>query len=114
MARMTHDNTAPRGFLDTGWARLLALSLAVLLAWSFVQIWGDEAARLIEGAPPAIPIVDQPTVPAAVNAALQACLNDRVGDVESMRADGVIDEAQYTAFRQRAEDLCYAQNAQQR
>jgi hypothetical protein len=47
-----------------------------------------------------------------VNAALQNCLDQRVGDVEKMKADGIINDAQYASFRQRAGELCRAQHAE--
>jgi len=43
------------------------------------------------------------------NPELDACLVQRVGDVDKMREDAVITAAQYDAFRARAEAFCFAQ-----
>jgi len=43
------------------------------------------------------------------NPELDACLAQRVGDVDQMREDGVITSAQYDAFKARAEAFCTAQ-----
>jgi hypothetical protein len=43
---------------------------------------------------------------------LQDCLDQRVGDVDKMKAEGIVNDAQYASFRQRAEELCRAQNAE--
>ncbi len=40
------------------------------------------------------------------NPELTACLENRVGAIDKMRADGVIDEGQYSVFRGRAELFC--------
>ena len=43
------------------------------------------------------------------NPELDACLAQRVGDVDQMKADGVINASQYEAFKGRAISLCQAQ-----
>ncbi|MBO6758843.1 MAG: hypothetical protein JJ902_21110 [Roseibium sp.] len=43
------------------------------------------------------------------NPELDACLAQRVGDVDQMRADGVINDSQYDTFRGRAVSFCEAQ-----
>ena len=55
-----------------------------------------------------------PPEPAAVAAddPVALCLAARAEDIERMRADGVIDEAQATLFKSRAEALCQAQAGQ--
>lgn len=97
-------------FADTKLARLLALVIAIALAWLLWSNWSsdfrmlladsDDAARLVSGSEPARP----------ANPALQACLAQRVGDVDRMKEEGILSEAQYGAFRSRAEGLCRAQN----
>lgn len=93
------------------WQRLVALAIALLLIWAFMASWGDDLRALIRGNPPELPMVRQPLPDEGiVNPALQACLDKRIGDVDSMREEGVIDDVQYAAFRDRAEALCHAQN----
>lgn len=60
---------------------------------------------------------DQPIVQTAgeqrvinENPALAACLEERVGHVDQMKADGVINEHQHGQFASRARSLCQAQN----
>jgi competence protein ComGC len=105
MATATH-----RSFADTAVARLIALLIAVAIAVLFVFNWSDEAEQLLAGTEPGIPIIEQQVQVRPVNADLQNCLDQRVGDVEKMKSEGVINDAQYTSFRQRAEDLCRAQH----
>lgn len=45
----------------------------------------------------------------AGNPALAACLAERIGAVDRMRAEGIVNEAQYGAFRARAEAFCQQQ-----
>jgi len=102
--------SAKRSFADTILARLIALLIAVAIGGLFYLYWADDVQRLFAGSGPEIPIVKQQTEVKPANAALQSCLENRVGDVENMKAEGVINDAQYTSFRQRAIDLCNAQN----
>ena len=55
-----------------------------------------------------------PPEPAAIAAddPVALCLAARAADIDKMRADGVIDEAQATLFKSRAEALCQAQQGQ--
>jgi hypothetical protein len=99
-----------RSFADTAVARLIALLIAVAIAALFVFNWSDEAEQLLAGTEPGIPIIEQQVQVRPVNAGLQNCLEQRVGDVEKMKSEGVINDAQYTSFRQRAEELCRAQH----
>ena len=46
---------------------------------------------------------------AAANPRLAACLAERVGAVDKMQAEGIVNEAQYAAFRARAEAFCSQQ-----
>ncbi len=104
------DSTQP--FLDTGAARLLALGIAILLAIILAFGWGKEIGQVLSGA-------DQPALPEVVgsdldleqaNPELAACLQQRLGDVDRMRDEGILSESQYAGFKQRAEDLCYQLN----
>jgi len=47
---------------------------------------------------------------AVSNPALAACLQQRIGDVDRMKEDGILSDAQYASFRARAEELCVQQN----
>jgi len=99
--------------LDSIWARLVALILAVLIALLIYRNWHTDIATLLSGetstqsnllAGPAAR--GEPAKQA--NPELAACLKQRVGDVDKMKSDGVIDDSQYALFRRRAEDLCAA------
>lgn len=46
---------------------------------------------------------------ASQNPQLAACLAERVGAVDKMRAEGVVNEMQYGSFRARAEAYCQQQ-----
>lgn len=105
MATATH-----RSFADTAVARLIALLIAVAIAALFVFNWSEEAEQLFTGTETGIPIIEQQVQVRPVNAGLQNCLDQRVGDVEKMKSEGVINDAQYASFRQRAEELCRAQH----
>ncbi len=98
-------------FIDTGMARLLALLLAVALAFLLWFNWSDDFEKLFaDNIGAAVPetTTAEPAKPA--NAALAQCLAQRVGDVERMKEEGILSDAQYGAFRARAEGLCRAQN----
>ncbi len=102
--------TASRSFADSIFARLIALAIAVLIGWVFYVNWADDIRALFADKGPGIPIITQQTPVQTANPALQACLKQRVGDVDKMKADGVINDAQYASFRERAEQICRAQN----
>lgn len=100
----------PRTFADSVIARLLALVLAILLGWLLWSNWADDFKRLASGEKeaPAVVSAAEPAKPA--NPALQECLAQRVGDVDRMKEEGILSDAQYGNFRSRAEGLCRAQN----
>ena len=101
-----------RSFADSILARLIALAIAVLIGVIFFVYWTDDIRTLMAGDEPQIPVfAEQPPV-VGVNAALQNCLDQRVGDVDNMKAEGIVNDAQYASFRQRAESLCRAQHAE--
>lgn len=105
---MTNDQVS---FSDTLWARLIALTIGVGVAALLYLSWGEEVTKaLTQGEIDALP-TGAPVEVKPENPELTACLERRVGDVDQMKADGLIGDAQYTSFRQRAEDLCKAQNA---
>lgn len=107
----THHSgdTAPRGFGDTIWARLIALVIAIGLAWAFWANWSEDLVALFESGPEQLPIAQQPQLPdeTGLNPELQACLDQRLGGVQTMASEGVIAEAQVAGFSQRASELCW-------
>jgi hypothetical protein len=103
--------TAHRSFADGFFARLIALALAVGIGYILYANWGNDIRNVVQGDAPKIPVLAT-KAPALgnTNVALQKCLTQRVGDVDKMKADGIVNDGQYTSFRQRAEELCRAQN----
>lgn len=84
-------------FLDTARARgmavLVALMAAAALGWiNREALFGGEEIAARSG-----------------NPLLAACLKDRVGAVDTMRAEGIVNDTQYAAFKTRAVDYCRAQ-----
>ena len=97
-------------FADGVIARLIALIIAAVIALFLITEWGDEMKALFSASGESAMMSEPAVTEASTNPALEACLEKRIGDVEQMKADGVINDAQYTEFRARAEALCYAQN----
>lgn len=103
--------TQNSGFLDTVFARIIAFLIALALAFLLWSNWSSDFKAFWTGSetqPLPNVSVSEPAKP--VNPALEACLKKRVGDVDKMKEDGILSDAQYAAFRTRAEDLCKAQN----
>jgi hypothetical protein len=101
-----------RSFIDSILARLIALAIAVLIGVIFFVYWADDIRTLMAGDEPQIPVFAEQGPVVGVNPALQDCLDQRVGDVDKMKAEGIVNDAQYASFRQRAEELCRAQHAE--
>ena len=99
-----------KSFLDTSTARVLALLLAVLLIFVLWMNWSSQFSALVTQKEDVVSnrSAQEPAKP--LNAALENCLTQRVGDVDRMKEEGILSEAQYGAFRARAESLCKAQN----
>lgn len=97
-------------FLDSSISRILALILALLLAILLWMNYADDFKNLFAGNEEAKPAIStsEPAKPA--NAALEACLEQRVGDVDRMKEEGILSDAKYEAFKSRAVSLCKAQN----
>lgn len=96
-------------FLDTIVLRILSFILSGVIVLSLLYYWGqDMKATFFCGDDPQIPISTkkEPTG----NAALDACLEKRLGDVKRMKAEGVINDSQFTQFMGRAQQLCEMQN----
>lgn len=101
---------ASGSFADSLYARLIALAIAVLIGIILYVYWADDFGALFAEDTAEIPIFAEQAPVKSVNAALQSCLDQRVGDVDKMQAEGIINDAQYASFRQRAEALCRAQH----
>ena len=54
----------------------------------------------------------EPSAAVAADDPVAMCLAARAEDIDRMQAEGVIDEAQATLFKSRAEALCQAQQGQ--
>ena len=94
--------------LDQLSTRITAFALALgglaLMAW--IGIFGFAGVALT----PFADLTSGSDTEAAGNPALEACLTERVGAVDTMRREGVVSDAQYDAFRARAVSYCRAQN----
>ncbi len=101
--------TTSGSFLDTKFARLIALALAGLAAYVLYANWAPEILETVRGKP-IVTVVDVSAPAKEATPALDACLTRRVGDVETMKSDGIINEAQYASFKASAIKLCQAQN----
>jgi hypothetical protein len=89
------SRNAASSFADGVWARLLAAAViavagAILVYYHRDDLFGSDGVAA-SGAPPQV----------------AACLEQRVGSIERMRADGVIDETQFAAFKANAEAMCW-------
>ncbi|MBA4783680.1 MAG: hypothetical protein H2045_10740 [Rhizobiales bacterium] len=109
-----HMTADDKRFIHSGAARLIALVIGICLIAFMAITWGsriqETAHALFDGENgQIITPVGQQRVKNATPA-LTACLEQRVGDVEKMKAEGVINDHQYANFSQRARELCYAQN----
>lgn len=105
---MTAQKT--RSFADSGFARLIALVLAALIAYLLWSNWADEFRKLMQGGDTAAPVISESEPAKPVNPALEKCLEQRIGDVDRMKQEGILTDAQYEAFKGRATELCAAQN----
>jgi hypothetical protein len=85
------------GFLDSAAARVLALVVA--MAAAAVIAFYHRADFL----PKPVPAGDS-----GLNPQFVACRDERVGQVDRMRSDGVIGDAQVEIFKERAVAFCAA------
>ncbi|SDU05380.1 hypothetical protein [Stappia sp. ES.058] len=103
----TKDSGSRSALLDRPAARLSALVVAGLAVLAIVWIgrvgFAGVALTPFEHLAPA------GNADLAGNPELAACLQSRVGAVDQMRSDGVIDDAQYDTFKTRAVSYCQAQ-----
>lgn len=97
----------PRG-IDGRGARIAALAVAAGLAAAMVWIgkvgFAGVAMTPFESTAPA-----RAGVTTGGDPRLDACLAERVGAVDQMRRDGLVDAARYETFRARAVSYCEAQ-----
>ncbi|MEM9278792.1 MAG: hypothetical protein AAGA76_09470 [Pseudomonadota bacterium] len=100
-------------FADTVAARLIALCIALLLAIVLVYNYKDDFGTVFSDSSEAgLPVTNTETTPEeAANPALAQCLQQRIGDVDRMKEEGILSEAQYASFRARAKELCIQQNS---
>ena len=96
-----------RSTVDGPLARVAAVVVALLLIAT--AIWIGRVG--FAGAPltPFERMADEPVSAAQDNPQLAACLEERIGAVNQMRDDGVINDGQYSAFRARAVAYCETQ-----
>ena len=97
------DGPPPRSWLDKGVARLVAFGVAAVLALVLFVGLGDEVVALVSDEE-----LGNETGGAEIveDAATQACIDQRAGDVDTLLADGVISDEQHRDFRNRAIQLC--------
>lgn len=103
---------ASTSFGDSNASRILALCLAAFFTFVLIFNYGNELSSLFssdEGNQ--LPVTNVETSPdEAANPALAACLQQRIGDVNRMKEEGILSDSQYASFRTRAEELCIQQN----
>ena len=105
---------AERGFLDSIAARLLALCIALGLAIVLVQNYKEDFQRVLSGEQQTsgLPTTSTETSPEeAADPALAECLQQRIGDVDRMKEEGILNDQQFASFRARAEELCIQQHS---
>ena len=107
VAEHTHahpeDGPPPRSWLDKGAARLVALGIAGLLGLALFLGLGDEVVALVSDEQTEAQMAGAEIVE---DAGVQACIDQRAGDVDRLLADGVITDVQHEGFRSRAIQLC--------
>lgn len=106
--------TADNRFINSFGARVVALAIGICLVVFMAMTWGDEMQKFANsfGNEQSTPLV-QPVGEERVitqNPALETCLEERVGHVDQMLEDGVINEHQHGQFTSRATSLCKVQN----
>jgi hypothetical protein len=96
-----------KSFIDSRSARVIAL--LVVLGCGYVMY--ALQARYVAQATTPLPQGNQSAEPtdADLNPEFVKCRNERVGQVEKMRSDGVIGDDKFAEFRQRAISTCAGQ-----
>ena len=90
--------------------RVIALLAGLAIFFFMVFKWGEEMRALVSGNQSGAPALEDKTAAEGANPALAACLDKRIGDVNKMRDDGVINDSQFEEFTRRARELCLSQN----
>jgi hypothetical protein len=101
------DSGQKPALLDRPATRLSALAVAALVVLAIVWIGRVGFAGVALTPFEHLGAVDDPGL--AENPQLAACLKERVGAVDQMRADAVIDDSQHGAFKARAVSYCQTQ-----
>lgn len=98
-------------FVNSPLARLVSLVIAVVLGVFIVYFYHGDVIRIATDTDQRQMAEKQlAKIEKANNPALEACLEKRVGDVENMKKEGILSDAQYKDFKTRAEHLCNQQN----
>ena len=106
--------TTQTGFINTNAARILAAALAVFFAVIWFYNYQADFGRLISGDDGSVQLPESSSQASIdQNPGLAACLEQRIGDVDQMKKDGLLSEDKYASFRARAEQLCAQQNPAQ-
>jgi len=106
--------TTETSFSDSIHTRIISGVLALILAVIIASVYKDDIVRLVSsGSENGLPASSASVPVATSNPELAACLEKRIGDVDEMKENGVLSEAQYASFRSRAEELCIQQNPAQ-
>ncbi|WP_417684349.1 hypothetical protein [Roseibium sp.] len=94
--------------LDGRTARLTALVIA--LSALALMLWlGREDVGFVRAGVSMVTGEDPAKAASTGNPELDACLAQRVGDVDKLLAEGMIKESQYQAFKRRASSYCETQ-----
>ncbi|MBP5856612.1 hypothetical protein KAJ83_06305 [Marivibrio halodurans] len=93
------DAGRSRSALDGRPARLAAAG--VVLAAAGFLVWYERETLF----PAAATVSEDPAL-----AAYRACRDERFGDIDQMRAEGMIEDAQEKLFKSRADAMCRATN----
>lgn len=105
---MTRSPPPKTSALDSRLARISALFVA-LCALALMGWLGREDVPFVREMISDVRGQSAPQTGSSSNPELDACLAQRIGDVETMRTDNIINEAQYAAFKSRATSYCQAQ-----
>jgi hypothetical protein len=99
MRKTAQSEPPPRSALDRPVARLAALGVLLCVAAALAYMHRDD-------------LFPPPAAAVALDDPVAKCMAARAKDIDQMRTDGVIDDAQASLFKNRAEALCQAQEGQ--
>ncbi|MEM8837005.1 MAG: hypothetical protein AAGE89_02845 [Pseudomonadota bacterium] len=103
-----------QSFIHTPAARIIAAVFGIGCFATLFTVWGEDINQEIksftDGKPAELVAPINVERVQEENPALQACLEERLGHVTQMIADGVITEKQGESFSARARALCIEQN----